>query len=218
MGLVYRAAKRHCYHRQDFRDVAQVGCVALIHAIERYDPDLGVAFTSYAVPSIDGEIKRYFRDKATTVKVSRHAYELRRAVEKAAEDLTAQLERSPRIAEIAEALGESEEYVLESLEMNQRREPYSLEMPLKGGEEGTPSVLGDVIGADDHRFRELLDELDIREAIKELTNREQLVVHLRFYRSLSQMECAKHLQVSQMQISRLEGEVVRKLKQFLEKA
>lgn len=156
-------------------DVVQVGCVALIQAVERYDPNRDVAFSSYAVPTIEGEIKRYFRDKVATIRPPRRAYELRGAITKVVEDLRARLQRSPKISEIAEVVGESKESVLESLEMSQRCVPYSLDMPLastKDAGDNSSAVLGDIVSVDDHQFEELTNEIDVQEARKHLTKRE----------------------------------------------
>lgn len=220
MGLVYRAARKHAYNWQDFRDLVQVGGVALIHAVERYDPDRGVAFATYAIPCVEGEMKRYFRDKAITIKTSRHAYELHGGIRKVVEELTARFGRSPRIKEIAKVLRKSEEEVLESLEADYQCKTVSLETPLGFGQDGGGAAnptLGDVVGADDRHFQELFSHMDLQEVMKGLPKRERLIILLRYLRDYSQAECAKRLHLSQMHVSRLEREALHRLERLLKK-
>ncbi|NBE80026.1 RNA polymerase sigma factor SigF [Micromonospora rubida] len=196
---------RHLAHRYAGRgthdeDLAQIAAVGLIKAVDRFDPARGVDFTGYAIPTIIGEIKRYFRDRTWAVRVPRRLQELRLSISEANSTLTQTLGRSPTVADIATYLDLTEEAVLEGLEGARAYRATSLSTPT--GADGSME-LGDTLGADDHG----LDLAEIRvalgPALATLPERERRILSMRFHGNLTQAQIADRIGVSQMQVSRL---------------
>ena len=184
-----------------FDDLFQVACLGLLKAIDRFDPERGRAFSSYAVPTMAGEIKRHFRDRTWSVRVPRDLQELALKVERTASDLSLSLHRQPTVAEIATALGASDEEVLEALEAGSAYEATSLQSPV--GDEGGSSTLGESIGTDDDGFTRAEQRATLDELMRALTPREREVLRLRFAEDLTQSEIGERVGVSQMHVSRI---------------
>jgi RNA polymerase sigma-B factor len=199
-------------------DLIQVGTVGLLKAIDRFDLDRGVEFTTYATPTIVGEIKRYFRDKGWAVKVPRRLQELNLAVNRAIEKLNVKLGHSPTVAELAEHLGASEEDVLEAQELGQAYNLLSLDTELNGDGDKKSQTLADYVGQTDSALDLLEDRANLERAFDVLSGRERVILYLRFYESVSQTEIAKRLNVSQMHVSRLQQKALEKLRTFLKEA
>jgi RNA polymerase sigma-B factor len=179
-----------------------VGTIGLIKAIDRFDIDRQVEFTTYATPTIVGELKRYFRDKGWAIKVPRRLQELSFRVNQAVDQLTQNLQRSPSIPEIAEYLEVTPEEVLEAMETSEAYNFVSLESDRSGDGSESFSIL-EYIGKDDVFMAAVEDRTTLQAAFKQLSPQEQRVLYLRFFEGLTQTEIARQLEISQMQVSRL---------------
>jgi RNA polymerase sigma-B factor len=195
MALRYRHAS------EPFDDLMQVASLGLVNAVDRFDPERGVAFIGFAAPTILGELKRHFRDRVWIVRVPRGIHDLMAQVEKSAERLSVELQRSPSVGEIAERLDVDPLDVLDVLEADQKRRPLSLDRPAGGDEEESPAA--EWIGDEDENFA-LVDDFDaIKGAMPQLDHREREVLRLRFAEELSQSQIAARIGYSQMHVSRI---------------
>jgi RNA polymerase sigma-B factor len=192
-------------------DLAQVASIGLLKAIERYDPDRGIAFSSFAVPTIAGEIKRYYRDKGWAVRVPRSLQERALAVQHATDELERELGRPPTIAQIAERIDASTEEVLEARIAAEAHFGVSLESP-SGHDDDGDRTLADTIGSLDHRLEQVEDALAVESLVAGLDDRERTILALRFQHDLTQHEIAARVGVSQMQVSRLLRQAIARLR------
>jgi RNA polymerase sigma-B factor len=181
-------------------DVEQVAAMGLVKAIDRFDPARGLAFTSFAMPTILGEVKRYFRDLGWTVRVPRSLQELAPKVDKATEELAAKLGRTPTPAEVAERCGVTVEEMLEARGTASAHRADSLDRPY--ADDDTMSR-GDLIGGDDPEYVRVEQITDIDRMLARLPEREEKIVRLRFEHDLTQREIAEQVGLSQMHVSRL---------------
>lgn len=202
LNLVKYLASRFRNRGEPIDDLVQVGTIGLIKAIDRFDIDRQVEFTTYATPTIVGELKRYFRDKGWAIKVPRRLQELSFRVNQAVDALTQKLQRSPSISEIAEYLEVTPEEVLEAMETSEAYNFVSLESDRSSDGSESFSIL-EYIGKDDALMAAVEDRTTLQAAFKELTPQEQRVLYLRFFEGLTQTEIARQLEISQMQVSRL---------------
>ena len=216
LNLVRYLAVKFANRGEALDDLIQVGTVGLLKAIDRFDLERGVEFTTYATPTIVGEIKRYFRDKGWAVKVPRRLQELNLSVNRAIEKLTVKLGHSPTVAELASHLGATEEDILEAQELGQAYNLLSLDTELNGEGDKKSQTLADYVGQNDAGLELLEDRANLERAFQVLTGRERVILYLRFYESVSQTEIAKRLNVSQMHVSRLQQKALEKLKNFLQ--
>lgn len=216
LNLVRYLAVKFANRGEALDDLIQVGTVGLLKAIDRFDLERGVEFTTYATPTIVGEIKRYFRDKGWAVKVPRRLQELNLSVNRAIEKLTVKLGHSPTVRELAQHLGASEEDILEAQELGQAYNLLSLDTELNGEGDKKSQTLADYVGQNDAGLELLEDRANLERAFQVLTGRERVILYLRFYESVSQTEIAKRLNVSQMHVSRLQQKALEKLKNFLQ--
>jgi len=214
-SLVYFLARKFANRGEPLDDVVQVGFLGLIKAIERFDPSLGNEFTTFATPTITGEIKRYFRDKGWAIRFPRRLQELYQQVIRVNEELKIQLGRQPKVAEIAERLGVSEEEILEAMEMSPAHTPVSLSQTV-GSDDGEGRQLAESIGGEDANLDRVEMRDVLRRAMKHLTPREQRIMAMRFYDEMSQSEIAKRLGISQMHVSRLQRAALEHLRQSLQ--
>ena len=201
LNLVRYLAAKFKNRGEPIEDLVQVGTIGLIKAIDRFDPARGLEFTTYATPTIMGEIKRHFRDKGWSVRVPRRLQELSAKVSQVSEELTRELQRSPSIAQIAERAGTSVEDVLEAMESSSA---YS-SVPLEGGsdnEEDASSVI-DHFATEDTDLMSSDDRIVLEDAIRDFSAREKDIIRMRFEEGLTQVEIAERLGVSQVQVSRL---------------
>jgi RNA polymerase sigma-B factor len=215
MNLVRFLASKFAYRGEPLEDLIQVGSLALVKAIDRFDLSKGVEFTTYVTPTIVGEIKRHFRDKGWAFKVPRKLQELNAAVNKAAEDLTGELGHAPTISQIAARLGTSEEEVLEAQELGQAYTPLSLDVEIENENFKSAPNLLEYLGKEDILLENVEDRLTLQKAFEKLDPKEQLVLHLRFGQNLSQSEIAKYMHTLQMHISRLQARALEKLRKYL---
>ncbi|MFE1287646.1 SigB/SigF/SigG family RNA polymerase sigma factor [Streptomyces sp. NPDC058751] len=200
LPLVRYAAARFRSRNEPMEDVVQVGTIGLINAIDRFDPDRGVQFPTFAMPTVVGEIKRYFRDNVRTVHVPRRLHELWVQVNSATEDLTTAFGRSPSTAEIAERLRITEEEVLSCIEAGRSYHATSLEAAQEG--DGLPGLL-DRLGYEDPALDGVEHRDLVRHLLVQLPEREQRILLLRYYSNLTQSQISIELGVSQMHVSRL---------------
>ena len=208
---------RHLAHRYAGRgeptdDLIQTANVGLIKAVDKFDPDRGVDFAGYAIPTIIGEIKRHFRDRTWSIRVPRRLQELRLAITEANATLTHTLGRSPTVADIAVHLGVTEEDVLEGLEGARAYNATSLSTPISA--DGT-TELGDTLGGEDHEFELTETRVALAPALAMLEEREQKILTLRFYGNLTQSQIADEIGISQMHVSRLLTKALAKLRSAL---
>ncbi|WP_235032068.1 RNA polymerase sigma factor SigF [Actinacidiphila yanglinensis] len=200
LPLVRYAAARFRSRNEPMEDVVQVGTIGLINAIDRFDPDRGVQFPTFAMPTVVGEIKRYFRDNVRTVHVPRRLHELWVQVSGAIEDLTVLHGRSPTTAEIAERLRLSEDEVLACLEAGRAYHATSLEAAQEG--DGSPGLL-DRLGYEDPALNGVEHRDLVRHLLVQLPERERRILLLRYFGNLTQSQISAELGVSQMHVSRL---------------
>jgi RNA polymerase sigma-B factor len=212
LNLVRFLAGKFANRGEPLEDLVQVGNIGLINAVDRFDPSRGNKFSTYAAPTIVGEIKRHFRDKAWNLKVPRRLQELNLAAGKAVEALTQRLGRGPTIHEIAEHIKATEEETLEAIELGNAYETVSLDSRLDSQSDSGPMTLAEFIGAEDASLQDINAFDDLREAIYALDDREQEIIKLRFFSDLSQTEVAQRLKISQMHVSRLQQKALKKLR------
>jgi RNA polymerase sigma-B factor len=211
LPLVEYLARRFAGRGEPLDDLVQVGTIGLIKAVDRFDTDRGVEFSTYATPTVVGEIKRHFRDKGWTVRVPRRLQELRASLSSATAQLTQDRGRSPTVAELATHLGVSEEEVLEGLESANAYAAVSLEAT---DDADGQSVL-DTLGA----YDEALEGVEYRESLKPLLDslpeRERRILVLRFFGNMTQSQIAAELGISQMHVSRLLARTLSQLRERL---
>jgi RNA polymerase sigma-B factor len=211
LPLARSLAARFVSRGDAFEDVFQVACVGLVKAIDRFDAERGGAFSSFAVPTITGEIKRYYRDRTWTVHVPRDLQELALKVRRAAEVLEHQLQRKPSVLEIAEHLGVGDEEVLEALQASHAKSARSLDAPPREQSDETPITLGATLGVEERGFEHVERCETLRRLMVVLTPRERMVVRLRYEQDMTQHEIGEQIGVSQMQISRILRQAMGKL-------
>ncbi len=200
LRLVLSIIQRFTNRRESMDDLFQVGCIGLIKAIDNFDLSMEVKFSTYAVPMIVGEIRRYLRDY-NTIRVSRSVRDLAYRALQARERLSKTLNTEPTIAQIAEELHEKESDVYQAIEAIV--EPVSLYDPVYN-DGGDSIYVMDQIRDENSSDEAWLENIALREAMRRLTDREKRIIHLRFYRGKTQMEIASEIGISQAQVSRLE--------------
>lgn len=210
LNLVRFLANKFKNRGEPLDDLVQVGYLGLLKAIDRFDPDRGLEFTTYATPTILGEIKRHFRDKGWSVRIPRRLQELSAKVNQATDTLTTQLQRSPTIQEIADYLDASVDEVLEAMESSSAYSSVPLEGTGSSENDDAPSVI-DRYGSEDNELAFTDDRLVIEEALKGFSPREREVIELRFLKGMTQIEIAEQLGISQVQVSRLLRRALKKI-------
>jgi RNA polymerase sigma-B factor len=213
LPLVEHLARRFRNRGEPYDDLVQVATIGLIKSVDRFDPQRGVEFSTYATPTIVGEIKRHFRDKGWAVRVPRRLQELRLTLTQATSELSQRNGRSPTVAELAAHLKLSEEEVLEGLESANAYSTLSLDASEQSDEDSVAVV--DTLGVDD----EALEGVEYRESLKpmleRLPAREQKILLLRFFRGMTQSEIAAEVGISQMHVSRLLARTLAQLREGL---
>ena len=202
LSLVRSLARRYAYRGEQLDDLVQIGSIGLIKAIDRFDINRGVELTTYATPNIIGEIKRHFRDRGWAVRVPRGLQELNVRLSKLIEQLTVQLGRSPTIPELAKVAGVEEELVVEAIESGRAYSTVSLSTGGGQDEEGELDPL-DSLGSEEPQYEVSEDRAMLAPGLKALDERERLIIHLRFFKGLTQSQIAQQVGISQMHVSRL---------------
>lgn len=210
LNLVRFLAARFKNRGEPLEDLVQVGTIGLIKAIDRFDPSRGLEFTTYATPTILGEIKRHFRDKGWSVRVPRRLQELSAKVNQATDELTNELQRSPSVEEIAQKIGVSVDEVLEAMESSSAYSSVPLEGSGSGDDDEAPAVI-DHYASVDEDLAASDDRMVLEDAIKDFSPREQEIIRMRFVDGLTQVEIAKKLGISQVQVSRLLRRTLKKV-------
>ncbi len=200
-NLVTFLARRFAERGELFEDIMQVGTLGLIYAIDSFDPTRGVKFSTFAIPTISGEIRRYFRDKVSGMRVPRRLQELYSSLQGHIEELTQRLDRSPTYAEIASSLQLEVEEVVEALELGAALDPNSLDDFAYDDEEGT--TVADRIGVLDPQIVALEEYSTLQAALEQLEPKKRQVLEMTYFEGHSQADVARRLNVSQMHISRL---------------
>jgi RNA polymerase sigma-B factor len=217
LPLARQLARRYQRADEPLDDLVQVASLGLIKAIDRFDPDRQVAFSSYAVPTILGELKRHFRDRTWSVRVPRDLQELVLKVDRAVGELSRDLHRAPSVAEIAEAVRSTEEEVLEALEAGAAYRATSLETPRQSDEEGGETI-GDAMGTDEPGFVDAEHRATLHRLLHAVGPREREVLRMRFEEDMTQAEIGEVIGVSQMQVSRIIRQALGRLRIAAESA
>jgi RNA polymerase sigma-B factor len=201
IGLAEYLARRFTNRGEPLDDLVQVASLGLVKAVERFDPGRGLEFTTFATPTILGELKRHFRDKGWSVRVPRRVQELHLRVTRVIDELATEMGRSPQVPEIAKRAGVSEDEVIEAIEAGSAYRSASLDAG-RTDDDDSPGLLGQ-LGSIDPELGRAEWRTALGPIITHLPEREQLMLYLRFYEGLTQSEIAKQLGISQMHVSRL---------------
>nr|WP_303646069.1 SigB/SigF/SigG family RNA polymerase sigma factor [Candidatus Solincola tengchongensis] len=210
--LVEYLARKFANRGEPLEDLLQVGYIGLIKAIDRYDLDRGVEFSTYATPTIVGELKRYFRDKGWAIRIPRRLQMRDLELNQAVDHLTQELHRAPTLQEVAEHLEISLEEVVEIMESSYAANYLSLDNIYSNEGEDRGFSLLDYLGGEDDDFSLAEDRDTLAKLISRLSDREQKVIYMRFFRGMTQMEIARELNISQMHVSRLLRKILDKLR------
>ncbi len=211
LRLVLSVIQRFSGRRESMDDLFQVGCIGLVKAVDHFNTEMDVKFSTYAVPMIIGEIRRYLRDN-NAIRISRSVRELAYRALQAREELMALREREPMVDEIAERLGEKREAVLRAMEAIV--EPISLYEPVYN-DNGDALYLMDQLSDSTNGDEAWLENMVLREAVGKLSARERKIIQMRFYANKTQMEIAGEIGISQAQVSRLEKAALQKIRKEL---
>ena len=204
LSIIQRFTNRH----ENMDDLFQVGCIGLIKAVDNFNTDLDVKFSTYAVPMIRGEVRRYLRDN-NAIRISRSVRDLAYRALQVREDLVKEKECEPTVDEIASKLGENRESVLRAMEAIV--EPISLYEPVYS-ENGDSIYVIDQVSDANSSDECWLENIALRDAMQKLTAREQSIINMRFYKNKTQMEIAEEIGISQAQVSRLEKGAIEKMR------
>jgi len=216
MSLVRSLARRYSYRGEQLEDLVQIGAIGLIKAIDRFDLNRGVELTTYATPNIIGEIKRHFRDKGWSVRVPRGLQELNVQLSRLIEQLTVQLARSSTIPELAKAAGVPEEDVLEALESGRAYSSVSLSTGGGGDDEDGDLDPLESIGTEELQYEISEDWALLAPGFRALDERERTILHLRFFKGLTQSQIAQQVGISQMHVSRLIRRSLEKIREEID--
>ena len=212
LPLARQLARRYQRAGEPLDDLMQVASMGLIKAIDRFDPEREIAFSSYAVPTILGEIKRHFRDRTWAVRVPRDLQELTLRVDKAVGELSEVLHRQPSVAEIGEAVGGDEEQVLEALQAGGAYRAVSFDAPRGASGEDDLATLADSVGIDEDGFDRAEERATLANLLTTVTQRERDVLRMRFEEDMTQAEIGAVIGVSQMQVSRVIRQALSRLR------
>ena len=214
LGLAEYLARRFANRGEPLDDLVQVASLGLVKAVERFDPGRGLEFTTFATPTIVGELKRHFRDKGWAVRVPRRVQELHLRVTRVIDDLALELGRSPTVQEIAQRAGTTEDEVIEAIDAGSAYRSASLDAGRSDDDE-SPGLLGQ-LGEADPELARAERRAALGPLISELPEREQVMLYLRFYEGMTQSEIAKRLGISQMHVSRLLSRSLQQLRELAE--
>ncbi|HLL64266.1 MAG TPA: RNA polymerase sigma factor SigF [Micromonosporaceae bacterium] len=206
-------ARRYVNRGEAADDLVQVATIGLIKAVDGFDGDRGAGFSSYAVPTIVGELKRHFRDKSWSIRVPRALQELHLNISRATDTLTQRLGRSPTVTDLARHLSVGEEEILDALDAGRAYNSLSLDAPIPGSD---GAHIADMIGGDDSAIGLVENRLALKPLLAQLPPREQRIIALRFFDNLTQSEIAAQLGISQMHVSRLLSQSLRQLREGLQ--
>ena len=200
-SLVRHIAGRYARRGEALEDIEQAAMLGLVKAINRYDPDVGQHFLSYAAPTMTGEVKRHFRDRTWSMRMPRPLQELRLTLRSARQDFMVQHGRAPTVPEVAELLGVTEDEAIEVIGASDAYRPVSLDSPV--ADEDAGATLGDLLGGDDPELELVIDRNALRPMLERLPDRERTILIHRFFGNKTQAEIAELMGISQMHVSRL---------------
>jgi RNA polymerase sigma-B factor len=209
LPLVRRLARQHAGRGERFEDLVQVGSIGLINAIDRFELDRGVELSSYAIPSIAGEIKRHLRDRVWPIRIPRRLQEVNASLQASADGLSATLERPATVAELAREAGVERDEALEALAAVRSHEPVSLSPHANGNGDGSGL---DLKGSTDHGYETREDRAVLARGFRALDQRERRLLHLAFFEGMSQYGIAREMGISQIHVSRLTRRALEKLR------
>lgn len=210
-------SKKYVNKGIEHEDIYQIASIGLIYAIERFDITKGYEFTSFATPTILGEIKKYFRDKGWAIKVPRRIQEVSKKINEVSNDLSFKLNRTPTIKELSENLGYSEEEILEAMEAGKLFTSQSLNVNIDKGNEFKEMELVDIISDENNNYETFENYEFLRKSLELLNKLEKEIIVERFYNNTTQNDIAKKLNISQMTVSRLEKKALEKIKASVDK-
>ncbi|MGY3776429.1 SigB/SigF/SigG family RNA polymerase sigma factor [Helcococcus sueciensis] len=209
-------AKKYSNRGIEYDDLYQIASLGLILAIDRFNTDRGFEFSSYATPTITGEIKRYFRDKGWVIRVPRRIQEISKRINIAKNTLTQRLQRNPSIDEIAQYLEVSSEEVIEVMDAAQVYSPQSIDKNLDNSSEDREFSFSDILGEEDKNYTHIENMDFIKEAMKDFTEIERQIVVYRYFDRITQVAIAEKLGISQMTVSRIEKKVLKKFRKAMD--
>src|SRR3990172_3586708 len=215
-SLAAYLARKFANRGEPLEDLTQVAHIGLLKAVDRFDPARGIEFSTYATVTIVGEVKRHFRDKVWAGRIPRRLRELNNSLMKSVELLSQRLGRSPTIPEIAEETGVPFEEVVEALELGRAYNPASLDAELAEGAEDHGTSLMDYLGGEDPELVRLEDRHTLEDALQNLPERQHEILRLRYYEAMSQADIARKLGISQMHVSRIQRDALKRLRELIE--
>lgn len=215
LPLAGMVARKFSGRGVDYDDLYQVGSLALFKALERFDPEKGVKFVTFATPTVVGEIKNFFRDRSRLISLPRRSGILMKRLEEAKNQLASELERMPTAQELADAIGETLETVLETLEMQGAVSPVSLDAATASEDE--EFSLYSVLGVEEGGYQDVVLRDMLQRALKQLSDSERQIIEERFFHNRSQREVAQRMGVSQMTVSRNERKAIEHFRELIEK-
>ncbi|WP_096155871.1 MULTISPECIES: RNA polymerase sigma factor SigB [Bacillus] len=215
--LVEALARKYSRGKSFQEDLSQVGMIGLLGAMKRYDASFGRSFEAFAVPTIIGEIKRFLRDKTWSVHVPRRIKEIGPKIKSAVETLTNELQRSPKVVEIADYLEVTEEEVLEAMEMSQNYQALSVDNAIEADSDGSTVTILDIVGSQESGYEKIDQKLLLQKVFHVLSEREKQIIECTFFLNMSQKETGDKLEISQMHVSRLQRKALTKLKDAISK-
>lgn len=210
-------SKKYANRGIEYDDIYQVACIGLIYAIDRFDMNKGYEFSSFATPTIIGEIKKYFRDKGWTIRVPRRIQELSKKINNSKAILSQKLQRSPTIEDIAEYLNCSQEEVLEAMEASKVYTPQSLDLAYDSNSDDKDVNLAELVGEDDIYFSKIENNDFLKRAMENFNEVEKKILIDRYFNKKTQVYIAKSLGISQMTVSRIEKKIIEKFRKELDK-
>nr|WP_051342861.1 SigB/SigF/SigG family RNA polymerase sigma factor [Pseudonocardia spinosispora] len=209
-------AQRYAHRGEPIEDLTQIASLALVNAVDRFEPGRGHNFLGYAIPTITGEVRRHFRDKTWSMRVPRRLQELHLSVNKAVSELSHELQRAPRPSEIATRLNLSTNEVLDALQVAQSYRADSLDELLSSSTDS--ASLGDLLGDTDARFERFTEAHSLAPHLSALPARERTILAMRFFDEMTQTQIAEHIGISQMHVSRLLAKTLAHLREAVAEA
>jgi RNA polymerase sigma-B factor len=216
LPLADHVASHFARRGEGLDDLIQVARLGLMNAINRFDPDKGPSFIGFAVPTMMGEVRRYFRDYSWGMRVPRRLRELHVQISRTTSDLAQQLGRAPTAGELSSVLGVPREEIIECLVAGDAYRLDSLDAPLGADDSGKPRLVADAVGGIDPQIEHITNREAVRALVGALPERERQVLHMRFFESMTQSQIAERIGVSQMQVSRILAHTLRCLRDQLE--
>ena len=210
-------SKKYANRGIEYDDIYQVASIGLIYAVDRYDVDKGYEFSSFATPTIIGEIKKHFRDKGWTIRVPRRIQELSKKINNTKVILSQELQRSPTVEDIANYLSCTEEEVLEAMEASKVYTPQSLDLTYDSQNDDKDVNLADLIGEEDIYFSKIENNDFLQKGMDKLNDMERKILIDRYFNKKTQVAIAEELDISQMTVSRVEKRVIGKFRKEMEK-